>query len=97
MSSTGLLEETEKSKGNLNRKRKKATNNNTKTQKSDASNDTPIANPKKRIKKYCPNDACYELECEWKECNYMSNSMDEYLAHVDEHLNHYSDQTNQSN
>lgn len=42
--------------------------------------------PKKRIRKYCPDDASYDLECEWKQCNFVSKNMDEYLKHVDEHL-----------
>ncbi len=95
MSSTVLSEDTEKSKGKVNRKRKKLTDNDTSSKLSEALIENPV-NPKKRVKKYCPNDARYDLECEWKQCDFISNSMDDYLAHLDDHLDHYSDQTNQS-
>lgn len=80
-----------------NRKRKKCTTDNepvSSKQPTDtptSTTETPV-NPKKRIKKYCPDAATYNLDCEWKQCSYTSSSMDDYLAHVDEHLDEYSGQ-----
>lgn len=57
-------------------------------------NDTSTNN-KKRIKKYCPDDVNHDLECEWNDCKHIINDMDDYLNHIDEHLNVYTNNSDQ--
>lgn len=44
--------------------------------------------PKNRIQRYCPRlkDIKLELECEWDNCKEVYSDMDEFMDHIDRHL-----------
>lgn len=76
-------------------KKRKRSNEFSKNPTSDSTSES--TNNKKRIRKYCPDKACYELDCEWKQCKYTSKLMDDYLKHIDDHLENDAEQSNSSN
>jgi hypothetical protein len=44
---------------------------------------------KTRVTRYCPkiDQIKFKLQCEWHNCDYISNDMDDYLKHIDnDHL-----------
>ena len=48
-----------------------------------------INNSKKpRIQRYCPKieNIQFNLKCEWNECNFSLTDIDDFLAHVENHL-----------
>ena len=44
--------------------------------------------PKNRVQRYCPRlkDIKLELECEWDSCKEVYSEMDEFMDHIDRHL-----------
>jgi hypothetical protein len=55
--------------------------------------------PKQRVKRYCPKweDMNQQLECEWDSCSRVLTSMDEYLSHLNEHLEEHINANRESN
>lgn len=51
---------------------------------------------KTRIRSYCPdlNENDYKLLCEWDKCDYVSNNMDDYMTHIDKHLDEHLNNKN---